>query len=437
MKYYCLGIKGAGMSTLAEILYDLGNEVTGYDDVKTHVFTEEGLEKRNIKIYTDSSYELNKDIIVTYSAAFKEDHPEILRIKEAGLKIISYNELLGELTSMFETICVSGTHGKTTTSMMIANILKDTLGCNFFVGDGSGYANKDNKLFVIESCEYNKHFLSYHPYNTIITNIELEHVECYPSIEDAISTFEIFANKSKNMVIVCGDDANIRKMNISKKTIYYGFNDNNDVVAKNVVLSNSGSKFDVYINNNFYYSFDIPLFGKHLILDSLAAITLANLYNISPDVILNQLHKFISPKRRFKETIYNDIVIIDDYAHHPTECKVTIEAARQKYPNKKLIAVLKPNTYSRTKALWKDFVEALNIADEAYVTDIYCDREKQEEYPDITSDIIINNLNNGHKISEDTVDMLLKYDNAVIVFMSCKNIYIMKEKYEELLKNKL
>lgn len=437
MRYYCLGIKGAGMSTLAEILYDLGNEVTGYDDVKTHVFTEEGLEKRNIKIYTDSSYELNKDVIVTYSAAFKEDHPEVLRVKESGVRVISYNELLGELTSMFETTCISGTHGKTTTSMMIANILKDTLGCNYFVGDGSGYANKNNKLFVIESCEYNKHFLSYHPYNTIITNIELEHVECYPSIEDIINTFETFANKSKNIVIACGDDKNIRKMNINKKTIYYGFNDNNDVIAKNIVLSDTGSKFDVYINNNFYYSFDIPLYGKHMILDSLAAITFANSYNISPEVILTKLHNFISPKRRFKETIYNDIVIIDDYAHHPTECKVTLEAARQKYPKKKLIAVLKPNTYSRTKALWKDFVGALNIADEAYVTDIYCDREKQEEYPDITSDIIINNLNNGHKISEETVDTLLKYDDAVIVFMSCKNIYIMKEKYEELLKNKV
>lgn len=437
MRYYCLGIKGAGMSTLAEILYDLGNEVVGYDDVKTHVFTEDGLEKRNIKIYTDSSYELDKNIIVTYSAAFKEDHPEILRVKSSDAKVISYNELLGELTSMFETTCVSGTHGKTTTSMMIANILKSSIGCNYFVGDGSGYADKNNKLFVIESCEYNKHFLSYHPYNTIITNIELEHVECYKDIDDIINTFEIFANKSKNIVIACGDDENIRKISIDKKTIYYGFNDNNNVIARNITLDDNGSKFDVYIDNNYYYTFNIPLYGKHMVLNSLATISLCNSYNISPDLISNEFNAFISPKRRFKETVYKDIVIIDDYAHHPTECKVTLEAARQKYPNKKLIAVLKPNTYSRTKALWKGFVEALNIADEAYVTNIYCDREKQEGYPDVTSDIIINNLSNGHKISEETVDTLLKYDNAVIVFMSCKNIYIMKEKFEELLKNKI
>ena len=154
MKYYCIGIKGSGMSTLAQILYDLGNEVIGYDDVKDYKFTQEGIDKRNIKIYYDSNHELDKDIIVTYSKAFSEDHKEIKRVKELGLQMKEYNELLGDLSKMFETIAVSGTHGKTTTSTMIAHILKDTTGCNYFIGDGSGYASKENNNFILESCEF-------------------------------------------------------------------------------------------------------------------------------------------------------------------------------------------------------------------------------------------------------------------------------------------
>ena len=433
MKYYCIGIKGAGMSTLAEILSDLGNTVIGYDDNKNHVFTEEGLEKRNIKIYYDQTHDLDKDMIVTYSAAFKDTHPEISRIKNQGLKIVSYNELLGSITNMFETTCISGTHGKTTTSLLISHILKNTIGTNYFVGDGSGYANKENKTFIIESCEYNKHFLAYHPYNTVITNIELEHVECYDGIEDIINTFSEFANKSTNMVVACGDNENVRKLKTNKKIVYYGFDTNNDMYATNVVLDENGSKFDVYYHNKFYGSFDIPLFGKHMVLNTLAAIIICDSYGISKDEIHKYLESFVSPKRRFKETFIKNNVIIDDYAHHPTEIKVTLEAARQKYPNKELVAVFKPNTYTRTRALYKDFITALNVADKAYVTDIYCDREKKEDYPEITSDLILNGLNSGEHINEDEVSKLLVHNNAVIVFMSCKNIYIMKDEYEKLL----
>ena len=171
MKYYCIGIKGSGMSTLAQILYDLGNEVSGYDDTIEEKYTEAGLKKRNIPIYHEA-HPLDKDTIVTYSAAFREDHKEIQRVKELGLTIRPYNELLGDLTEMFETTCVCGTHGKTTTSLLISHILTNTLGCNYFVGDGSGYASGDNRLFVIESCEYKRHFLNYTPYYLIITKLK-------------------------------------------------------------------------------------------------------------------------------------------------------------------------------------------------------------------------------------------------------------------------
>ena len=148
MKYYCIGIKGAGMSTLANILSDLGNDVSGYDDTVKYKFTEEGLDKRGIKIYHEP-HPIDSDTIVTYSKAFSIDHTEIKRVRELGLTMRDYNQVVGDVTAMFETIGISGTHGKTTTSLLISDILKNTVGCNYFVGDGTGYADKKNKLFVI------------------------------------------------------------------------------------------------------------------------------------------------------------------------------------------------------------------------------------------------------------------------------------------------
>lgn len=435
MKYYCIGIKGSGMSTLAQLLYDLGNEVSGYDDTKEYKFTQDGLDKRGIKIYSDNNHPIDKDTLVTYSKAFSLDHPEIKRVKELGLQIIEYNELLGKISSEFKTIGVSGTHGKTTTSTMISHVLQNTKGCNYFIGDGSGYANKKNELFTLESCEYRKHFLSYHPYYAVVTNIELEHTECYKDINEIISTFEVFANKAK-IVVACGDDKNIRKMKLNNKVIYYGFESINDVYATNVVLSSTGSSFDVYMNDKLYGHFNIPVFGNHMILDALACITICNLEGIRETDIHDLLNTFVNAKRRFKEKVFGKVVTIDDYAHHPTELKVTIESARQKYPEKEIVAVFLPNTYSRTEALMDDFIKVLKEADKAYVMDIHCDREKQEDYPNASSDNIIKGVPNAEKISIDTVDKLLKHKNAAICFMSCTNIYDILNEFETLLKEK-
>ena len=435
MKYYCIGIKGSGMATLAEILFDLGHEVSGYDDYKEHKFTQEGLDKRGIKIYYDSTHDIPKDTIVTYSKAFSADHPEIKRVKSLGLKIIAYNELLGKLSREFKTIGVSGTHGKTTTSTMISHVLGETKGCNYFIGDGSGFADRKNELFTLESCEFNRHFLAYHPYYAIVTNIELEHTECYKDIDEIIKTFEEFANKA-HYVIACGDDKNVRKMNLKNDVTYYGFDDCNDVVCKNVTLDENGSKFDVYIKGELYGHFDIPLFGNHMILNALACITVCNMEGVDTEKIHSLLHTFKNAKRRFKEKKFGSVVTIDDYAHHPTEIRVTIESARQKYPNKEIVAVFLPNTYSRTKALMSDFISALKTADKAYVMDIHCDRERKEDYPGVSSDEIIKNVPNAEKISLDTVDKLLKHKNAAICFMSCTNIYELLDKYEALLLNK-
>lgn len=434
MKYYCIGIKGTGMSTLAQILYDLGNEVSGYDDAKGHKFTQDGLEKRNIPIYYDHDHEIDKDTIVTYSVAFKEDHEEMKRVRKLGLTVKKYSELMGDVINMFETIGVSGTHGKTTTSSLIRHLLEETVGCNYFIGAGDGYADKKNKYFVVESDEFNRHFTDYHPAYSIITNIEAEHLECYKDIDDIRNTFEIFANQTKKLVVANGDNAEVRKINYKTKVMFYGFNDNNDIVIKNMKLLETGSIFDLYINNELFGHFDIPLYGKHMVANAAAAITIAKELGLTVEKIHELLETFHNAKRRFAETKIGNCVIIDDYAHHPTEIKVTLEAVKQKYPKKRLVVVFVPNTYSRTKDFKNEFVEAFNIADKTYLTEIDCNRERQEDYPGITSHIIIDNLKNGDMISIDTIDKLKDEKDSVVCFMSCAYVDNLIDSFKNLIK---
>ena len=435
MTYYFIGIKGSGMSTLANIMYDLGNSIIGYDDSLGYKFTMKGLLERNIPIYnSNDNITLPSGTIVTYTAAIDEAHPEVKRVKELGFEVIKYQELMGRLSRMFKTIGVCGTHGKTTTSLMIYDILDRAYGSSCFVGDGTGKGNKNSELMVMESCEFNKHFLSYYPYDVVLTNIELDHTETYPTIDDMIIAFQTFIDKRKRNVILCGDDNNIRKLKVDNG-IYYGFNDNNNVIIKNRIVKNNKTCFDVYINNTLFDHYEISLFGDHMILDAVSAVTLAYTYNVDKKIIKDVLETFVPANRRFNETIIGNNVIVDDYAHHPTEIRVTCDAARQKYPGKKVIGVFLPNTYSRTEALFDDFVRSLKLFDKAYVMDIACDRERQEDYPNISSSKLVDEIPNSEMISLETIDKLNNYDNTVICFMSCANISKMIDKYKEM-KNK-
>ncbi len=432
-KYYFVGIKGSGMSSLAQVLHDLGNYVIGYDDNKHDSYTMIELNKRGIQIFYETP-EITSDYIVVRSSAVRNTHKEIVNAKNIGCKIYEYFELLGELTDKYKTVAISGCHGKTTTTALLAHAFSDTLGCSYIIGDGTGCANKKSELFFIEACEYYRHFLNYHPTYTIITNIDFDHPDYYKDFDDYKSAFQSFINQTKDYVIAYGDSSDVRDLKYNK-VLFYGFNENNDIVCKNLNLKTDGSEFDVYINNEFYGHFDLPLLGEHMILNSLAVIAVSRLLGLSSDIINKELKTFKGAKRRFQETIIGDIVTVDDYAHHPTEVAATIKSARQKYPNKEIVAILKPNTYTRTKELYKDFADALNLADKAYVTPITCDRELASEHPGITSDLIINLLENGEGIDDDSIDKLLKHKNAVLLFMSCKDIYTMRQNYEEMLKN--
>lgn len=419
MKYYLLGIKGTGMSTLAQILYDLGAEVCGYDDAKEYKFTQKGLEERKIKIYYDHDHSIDKDTIVSYSVALKEDHQELKRVKEMGLTVKKYNEIVGEVTEMFNTISVAGTHGKTTTSSLIKHILWNTIGCNYFIGAGDGYAKKENDILVIESDEFNKHFLTYQPVTSVITNIEKEHMECYKDLEDIIETFTTFSNHTKEKIIACGDYENIRRIETTTPMIYYGFDPNNDYIIKNEKTISEGENFDLYKKEEFLGNFTVSLYGKHMALNTAAAIITCLSYGIEIEKIKELLPTFKNAKRRFAEEKIKDTIIIDDYAHHPTEIKVTLEAARKKYPSRRLVVIFKPNTYSRTRDFKQEFMEALQVADKVYLTEIDSNREKQEDYPNITSHIIVDSIKDAEIISEDTIEKLKNEKNSVVCFVSC------------------
>ena len=421
MKYYCIGIKGSGMSTLAQILYDLGNSVSGYDDHKGYKFTQKGIDDRNIKIYYGHDHDIDKDTIVTYSVAFKPDHPEMIRVRELGLTVKPYSEIMGDVIDMFESIGVSGTHGKTTTSSIIRHILEHSAGCNYFIGAGDGHATKDNKYFVVESDEFNKHFLHYKPTYSIITYIEEEHMECYKDLDDIKESFTKFANQTKDLVIANGDLENIRSLKIDK-TLYYGFNDNNDIVIKDAITTDKGSMFKLYDGDNLIGEFFIPLYGMHNVMNATAAILMAIYLKIDIDKIKEALETFVNAARRFVLIEEKKNVIIDDYAHHPTEIKATLKAARNKYKDKKIIAIFKPNVYSRFVNFKDQYIEAFNEADYTYLTKVESNREKYEDYVGYDSNIITDVCSNCSLLNEKDMSVLKEYKDVCFVVMSCADV---------------
>lgn len=429
MKYFMAGIKGSGMSGLACMLHDLGNEIIGYDDLTYYAVTEPPLRERNIPIYNDVSH-LDKGMIVINTAAIHEDHKVIKRARELHLTVKGYFEIIGDLTRKYNSICIAGTHGKTTTTALLSRILVNTIGTNYLIGDGTGFIDKESNNFVIESCEFERHFLNYTPSYAIVTNIELDHVDCYKNVDEIIEVFNEFINKAKNGVIACGDDLNVRKLKAPNIT-YYGFNDDNDVIAKNLVQRSDGTSFDCYIKGEFYGHFDIKLYGKHMILDSLACIYMSYLLGVSKEDILYYLDTFKGAKRRFDEEVVLDSILVDDYAHHPTEIKTVIETARQKYPEKTVVAVLIPYTLSRAKAFYKEFADVIKLADKAFVTEIEPAREKLEDYPGITSKMILDLTPGAEMISAETIDKLYDYKNSVILFMGCKDSSYLRDAYKK------
>ncbi len=428
--YYFIGIKGTGMSALAVILKQLSYEVAG-SDVEKHFFTESELIKNNIPFYPYDEKNIKENYTIIKGASIKEENVELKKARELNLKIYEYNEMVGELTKKFKTICIAGCHGKTTTTNMMALAFQKE-GINYLVGDGTGCGDKNNTYFALESCEYQRHFLAYHPEIAVITNIDLDHVDYYKDINDVVDAYTSYANLATKVVIAYGDDPYTRTMKLTKPVIYFGLNDNNDVQATNVIYSKEGISFDI----EGYGHFDLPLFGHHQLLDALAVITVAKEENLPFEEVNSNLKQFHGAKRRFTETKVGNNIIIDDYAHHPNEVKATIDAIKQKYPEKHLVIIFQPHTFSRTKEFAKDLVEVFKESDQSYILPIHPAREKQEDYKEVTSNLIIDHLSTAHAITIQEAKVLSQYDNTVFAFMSPNDISKLEKELKELLEKK-
>lgn len=433
--YHFIGIKGSGMSALAQIMKELGYSVQG-SDVPKYFFTEDGLRELGIPILPFDANNIEDGMKIVRGASFHEENVEVKKAIDLGLNMYSYAEMVGSLTKKFRSICIAGCHGKTTTTSMMAHVLNNIKGANYLIGDGTGYANRENEYFIVESCEYRRHFLAYTPDYAIITNIDLDHVDYFKDIDDVIDAYREFANKAEKMIIACGDDPYTHSLDVVKPIFYYGLDDDNDIKATNVQYKKDGISFEVTIEGNYYGFFDLPIFGKHMLLDALAVIATCYYERLEARDVAKQLKTFKGARRRFDETVIDDNVIVDDYAHHPNEVKSTIKAARQKYPDKKIIVVFQPHTFSRTEEFQNELAEIMNKVDKAYIMDIHPAREKAEDYPTVTSDLILNKLTNGEHISLDEAYKLENIKNTVVLFMSPNDISSLENNVIELLENK-
>jgi len=252
--------------------------------------------------------------------------------------------------------------------------------------------------------------------------------------KDIIDTFSTFANHTKNRLIACGDNPNCHSLNTKTPITYYGFNEDNDVIIKNHHVAEDGETFDLYFKDKLFDTFTIPVYGKHMVLNATAAIIMCNIYGISKEQIKNSFKTFKNAKRRFAEEKVGNAIIIDDYAHHPTEISATLDAVKRKYKDRRVVAVFKPNTYSRTKDFTNEFVTALSKADKVYLTEIDCNRERQSDYPGVTSNLIVEKIKGAEIISEDTIDKLKNEKDSVVCFMSCAYVNHLIDAFKEIIK---
>ncbi|AUC92291.1 UDP-N-acetylmuramate--L-alanine ligase [Streptococcus suis] len=433
--YHFIGIKGSGMSALALMLHQMGHKVQG-SDVEKYYFTQRGLEQAGIQILPFDEKNITADVELIAGNAFRPDNNvEIAYADAQGYTYKRYHEFLGEFMKGFTSLGVAGAHGKTSTTGLLAHVMRNITDTTFLIGDGTGRGSANAQYFVFESDEYERHFAPYHPEYSIITNIDFDHPDYFTSLEDVFNAFNDYAKQVKKALFVFGEDEQLRRITANAPIYYYGLEDNNDFVAYDLKPSTNGSQFKVRHGEEELGEFQIPTFGKHNVMNATAVI--ANLYIAGFDLqlVAEHLKTFGGVKRRFTEKIVNDTVIIDDFAHHPTEIIATIDAARQKYPSKELVAIFQPHTFTRTIALLDEFADALNGADAVYLAQIYGSARETDNGQVKVEDLAAKINKKGGLVTVENTSPLLDHDNAVYVFMGAGDIQSYEYSFERLLSN--
>ena len=384
---HMVGIGGISMSALANMLKYFGYRVTGSDRSETEIvksLTAGGIE---VSIGHSADNILDPDL-VCYTAAIPKDNPELIKARSLGVPTLERAELLGQLMERYKCpVAVAGTHGKTTTTSMLALILLEAeLDPTILVGGelaqiGGNYKIGEKDYLVFEACEYVESFLHFKPFISVITNVEEDHLDYFTDISHIISAFESFArlNSPLGCIIVCSDDKNTQSVvqNIENRVVKYGvISRNNDFYAENIRLTkDQRTAFSVYAYGKHAVDLELSVHGTHNVQNALGAFAAAWELGIDASAIKRGLESFGGTKRRF-ETLGKvcGATIIDDYAHHPTEIENTLKTAKT-LTKGDVWCIFQPHTYSRTKAFLAEFAEALSIADKVVLADVYPARE--------------------------------------------------------------
>lgn len=385
---HIIAIGGVSMSAIAEYLLAKNILITGSDREKTPLTQK--LENLGIKIYYNHNQNnITPDInLVVRNSAIGDDNPEIIMARKLNIPIIERKDILGQIMKDYKNvICFAGTHGKTTTTSMMTNTaIASNLDATIMVG--SPLKILDNKTlrigaknyFIAEACEYCNAFLSFAPTIAVILNIDEDHLDFFKDINDICNSFKKYAlkvPKDTGFVVANFDDENVYNVckNLDRNVISFGISDANTIYPSNIKINKGYYSFDVFADNKFYTHIDLSVPGEHNLLNALSVIATCYALKINGENISLALSSFTGATRRFeKKGTINGADIIDDYAHHPSEIIATIKAARQMGYNR-IIVAFQSHTYTRTNALYDEFVSALNGADKVFLMEIYSARE--------------------------------------------------------------
>lgn len=436
-----MGIGGISMSGLAEVLLERGFSITG-SDMKSSPITEK-LEHHGASIvYGQKAENITDDIdLVVYTAAIHPDNPEFQAVIRKGIPHMDRAELLGQIMSNYKnSIAVSGTHGKTTTTSMLSLIMLAGA-CDPTISVGGILKDIDGNIrvgrsqnFITEACEYTNSFLKFNPRIELILNVDADHLDFFKDLDDIRHSFRLFSEKlnKDGILIINGDipDLSYFTQGLPCKIITYGLEADDDYTAKNISFNEYAcGSYDLYVNGEKLDHITLNVTGLHNVSNSLAAIAAARELGIPMEHIKAGLMKFKGTDRRFEyKGEVNGITILDDYAHHPTEIEATLTAAKN-YPHRKIWCAFQPHTYTRTKAFWNQFSDALTLADVVVLADVYAARETDTlgiHCEDLADDIRRKGTESYYFPSFDAIENFLLEtctDNDLILTMGAGDIY--------------
>jgi UDP-N-acetylmuramate--alanine ligase len=420
-RVYFIGIGGIGMSALARYYLNKQAMVSGYDKTQTPLTKQ--LESEGAIIhYEDDVQMLDKEAeLIIYTPAIPKGHKELDWYRQNNYELAKRSDVLREITKGSFNICIAGTHGKTTISTMIAHILRDSgFGCNAFLGGVSvnyntNFWSSTNRVDVVEADEYDRSFLKLSPDIALISAMDADHLDIYGTVENMRAAFLDFAGKLKpGGLLLTRFGLPGEKLTAANHVRYSLQNDAADVYASNIIMHNGSYEFDVMAKNWMIDKVELNMGGMHNVENAVAAITIAHYLEIAPDKIKNAVANFKGVKRRFEYIISaseaekqkNDVVYIDDYAHHPEELKALIKSAKSLFSKRRCTVVFQPHLFTRTRDFAKEFAEALDLADEILILPIYPARELPIE--GVTSELILKRMEkeNADLISKE---QLLNY----------------------------